>query len=156
MHMTKHGLDAFVEQNLPGVHFKCSGTKWLYIPCSKFKYCAPDVVYAPVTEEFARDNKVHVKFRTPEVSDWGNVFSVEPMLATARGAIVSIDSQTEHYRYSVATKPGDSGCGIWSDDGVLLGMHTDGSRTTNGGTFVNKRWVDLVSGKKTESSHLKL
>jgi hypothetical protein len=150
MHMTKHGLDAFTAKNLPNVHFRCPNGSWAFIPVKDFAYCAPDVVFAAIPAGMRP--KVRVAYRSPDLCEFANVFSVAPHLKTDKGAIVSIDVKTEHYRYSTATKPGDSGCGIWDDDGKLLGIHTDGSPTTNGGTFVNQRWINLVTGKAGTSS----
>jgi hypothetical protein len=154
MHMTKHGLDAFTQKGLDKVYFRRPLGGFGMIPVKDFKYAAPDVVFAAIPASMRPD--VKVGYRSPELSEWANLYSVAPTLVTARGAIVMIDTKTEHYRYSTATKPGDSGCGIWSDDGKLLGIHTDGSPVSNGGTCVTQRWVDLVTGKAGTSSEASL
>jgi hypothetical protein len=134
--MTEHGFTGCDEIWICGTH----------IDKKRFakSKTSVDLMIAPVPAGLSFPN---VKAEIPEQKMNQEVYicATYPEVAIAQGTLVCVNGG--EIAYTSATKPGDSGMGVWSCDGKLLGFHRSGGNgKPNGFIPVTQALLDEIHG----------
>jgi hypothetical protein len=138
--MTKHGFVGMDE-----VWFKFGGNTFK-VDKAKFEESktALDIVFAPAPHPWVSTG---VKMREPTPSEKDvNVVVVFPELAIGSGLCISQSGR--EMLYNSPTENGNSGCGVWGQDGKLIGFHRSGGNgRPNGFVPITKEFISEINGQ---------
>jgi len=86
-----------------------------------------------------------------EAGEVTHMFTQKPSLTVTHGKILSVPASIdEEVSYTGHTDPGDCGCGVWNDNGALIGIHRADLGRSNGFLRITKEMFNPPN-KRVES-----
>jgi len=137
--MTEHGYEGCGEVYLCGQ--KIDKNRFV-----KSKTCI-DLMMAPIPANMSYPN---VKADIPEKNMSEDVYicATYPEVAIAQGQLVCRNGG--EFMYTAATEPGNSGMGVWTPEGKLIGFHRSGGNgKPNGFIPITQEFLDEIHGKSS-------